>query len=77
MKQLFAASRFEAPPEPPKVPLLILNGMGDRFVSPACSLQLSQKWNLELRRHPLAGHDLPLDDPDWILAQIEAWLSSK
>ena len=74
IRQLYAASRFSAPTRAPGLPLLVLNGMGDRFVSPICSEQLAMKWNLDLRRHPLAGHDLPLDDPDWILSQIEQWM---
>jgi hypothetical protein len=27
-----------------------------------------------LREHPTAGHDLPLDDPDWVIGEIAQWL---
>jgi len=26
-----------------------------------------------LREHPDAGHDLPLDDPQWVITQITQW----
>jgi hypothetical protein len=26
--------------------------------------------------HPTAGHDLPLDAPDWVTEQIRGWLAS-
>jgi pimeloyl-ACP methyl ester carboxylesterase len=27
-----------------------------------------------MKLHPDAGHDLPLDDPEWIIQQIRNWL---
>lgn len=73
LRQLLAAVRFRAPLAPPNVPLLLLASDGDRLVNPACSLALAQAWNLPLHRHPWAGHDLPLDDPDWLAHQVRAW----
>lgn len=70
LRQLWAASRYRAPLSKPAVPMLILNSLNDDLVNPACSATLAQRWQVPLRRHPTAGHDLPLDDGAWVLAQI-------
>lgn len=68
LRQLLAAMRFRAPSAlPHSVPAMIINGAGDRLVSPACSQVLSQAWELPLKAHPQAGHDLPLDAPQWLI----------
>jgi len=42
----------------------------DHFVSSSCSKNLAKSWGCELHIHPWAGHDLPLDDPDWIIEHL-------
>jgi len=74
LRQLWAAARYRAPVRRPAVPIRLLNGAGDRLVHPACSAALAQAWGLPLHRHPEAGHDLPLDDPGWVVAQVLASL---
>ena len=61
--------RFHAPEQAPPVPLLLLAGAGDRLVDPACSRRLARTWQVPLLEHAQAGHDLPLDDPDWVAHQ--------
>lgn len=73
LRQLWAAARYRPPPTPPPVPLLLLASQGDRLVSPQCSRRLASHWNLPLRMHPWAGHDLPLDDPEWVLRELLEW----
>ena len=73
VRQLWAAARYRPPVTPPAVPLLLLASEGDRLVSPRCSLRLASHWNLPLRMHPWAGHDLPLDDPEWVLRELLEW----
>lgn len=73
LRQLVAAARFRAPAERPDVPLLLLAGVGDELVDPVCSRRLAEQWGVELRLHPSAGHDLPLDAADWVIAQVAAW----
>lgn len=73
LRQLWAAARYRPPATPPAVPLLLLASEGDRLVSPQCSRRLASHWNLPLRMHPWAGHDLPLDDPEWILCELLNW----
>lgn len=66
LRQLAAAARFRAPGAAPPVPLLVLVSDADRLVSPRCSAAIASAWNAPLLRHPSAGHDLPLDAPDWL-----------
>ncbi|MEO7641919.1 MAG: alpha/beta hydrolase [Ramlibacter sp.] len=73
LRQLLAAARYRPPVRRPAVPLLVLASAGDRLVSPECSRQLAARWQVPLALHPNAGHDLPLDDPDWVLRQIGGW----
>ncbi len=70
LRQLLAAARYRAPAQRPGVPLLLLNGAGDTLVDPRCSSAVSQAWGVPLRTHPWGGHDLPLDDPDWVVEQL-------
>lgn len=76
LRQLWAAARFKAPASlPASVPVLVLNGGGDRLVDPRCSQSLAIGWGLRLQVHPRAGHDLTLDDGDWALQQIQGWIT--
>lgn len=74
-RQLWAASRFSAPAKI-DVPTLVLVSSADRFTHPECSERLARRLGAPVERHPSAGHDLPLDDPDWIVAQLRKWVSS-
>jgi pimeloyl-ACP methyl ester carboxylesterase len=74
LRQLWAAARYRAPATRPAAPLLVLSSSGDQLVDPRCSQQLAQAWHAPHRVHPDAGHDLPLDDGDWVAAQVAAWL---
>jgi pimeloyl-ACP methyl ester carboxylesterase len=67
VRQLMAAGRFRPPREKPAVNLIVLNGAGDQLVNPACSRALAEAWKLPLEIHPTAGHDLTLDEPEWVL----------
>ncbi len=68
--QVRAALQFRPTQDRPAIPVQMLNSLGDRLVSPICSERWAQAWGAELRTHPWAGHDLPLDDPDWVIEQI-------
>lgn len=76
-RQLWAAARYRPPSAVPAVPVLLLNSLGDRLVSPACSVAIAQHWRLPLKTHPDAGHDLPLDDPEWVIGSVVAWLDAR
>jgi len=71
--QIVAAASYRPGDIKPNQPVLLLNGLGDRLVSPACSEAIHKKWNLELRRRIAAGHDLTLDDGAWVARQLKDW----
>jgi pimeloyl-ACP methyl ester carboxylesterase len=76
-RQLWAASRYAAPREAPAASLLVLAGGADQLVDSRCSQRLAQHWHCAYAKHPKAGHDLPLDDPDWVIGQITQWLAER
>ena len=74
LRQLLVAARFSAPTAPPPAAAtLILASAQDRLVSVACSKALARHWQCDLRIHPRAGHDLPLDDGAWVADQVRSW----
>jgi pimeloyl-[acyl-carrier protein] methyl ester esterase len=73
VQQLKAASSFKPKDSWPSVPTLLLNSAGDHLVDPNCSRAASHKWGLDMNIHPLSGHDIPLDNPEWVLDQITSW----
>ena len=73
LAQIVAASRFSAVSEI-NIPILFLSSGGDQLVNPVCSEKLAQKYKATLKNHPTAGHDLPLDDPQWVSGEISKWL---
>ncbi|MFZ6779369.1 alpha/beta fold hydrolase [Undibacterium sp. Ji83W] len=73
LRQLLAAMRFRAPHYSGKVPLLLLAGEHDKLVNADCSRKLAGRWHCPLHLHPKAGHDLPLDDTDWVIQQVSSW----
>ncbi|WP_065309590.1 alpha/beta fold hydrolase [Janthinobacterium psychrotolerans] len=75
LRQLLSAARFRAPASCPPLPLLVLAGAQDSLVDPACSHQLAQAWRIACETHPEAGHDLPLDQPDWVARTLVRWLA--
>lgn len=73
---MLAAARFSAPAGiPARGRVLLLAGAQDHLVHPDCSAQVARAWGAPLSLHPDAGHDLPLDDPAWVCAQLRDWLS--
>lgn len=73
LRQLYAASRSRLP-SALATKALVLSSQGDELVSPACSDRLADRLGLPIRRHAWAGHDLPLDDPEWVAGQVQSWL---
>lgn len=72
LRQLYAASRFRHA-SAPKVPCLLLSAKQDRLVSANCSHAMAKCWQLEHEQHPSGGHDLPLDEPQWLIQRLRQW----
>jgi pimeloyl-ACP methyl ester carboxylesterase len=73
IRQLYAASRYKPPHQTLRIPALVLASRGDRLTDWRCSRDLAQAWDWPLKVHLKAGHDLPLDDPQWLIAQINTY----
>lgn len=76
LRQLIAAARYRAPTSAPAGPVLLLSSRQDQLVDHRCSQAIAQAWNRPLLTHPDAGHDLPLDDPQWVAQQVRRWLQA-
>lgn len=74
VRQLILASRIRLRMPPPHVPTLLLVSGQDRVVHPDCSKKISKAWGVPMKVHPTAGHDMTLEDPAWVLDQVEQWL---
>jgi len=71
--QLLAASRYRSPPLWSK-PTLVLSSIQDRLVAARAHHAVAFKLRASVISHPQAGHDLPLEDPDWTAKAIKEWL---
>ena len=70
--QTDAALRWKAPASL-HVPSLFLVARKDRLVHPDCSRALARRFAAPLEEHPLAGHDLTTDAPEWVADQCVRW----
>jgi pimeloyl-ACP methyl ester carboxylesterase len=68
-----AAARYRVGALPSGVRCLVLCGRNDLLVNPRCSQRLARHLGATMVEHPSAGHDLPLDDPAWLLEKITKW----
>ena len=71
LRQLAAAARFKARGAP-RCAVLVVSSRGDRLVNPVCSARLARAWGAPHVEHPWAGHDLPHDDPQWLVDTLHA-----
>ncbi len=72
-RQLKAAASYRPSDSVPRQPVLLLNSLGDRLVSPLCSRRIAERYGFFLKTHPWAGHDLVIDDSEWLLNQLKIW----
>ncbi len=70
LKQLTAAAKFRLPGHL-NIPLFVLASKHDRLASSQCSKNIAKHFHAPYIEHPNAGHDLPLDDPQWVLNKLE------
>ena len=74
LRQLLAAARYQASVRAPVAPILLLGSLNDQLVSSQCSQAIAEAWGRPLHLHPFAGHDLPLDDLQWVIDQVLRWV---
>jgi pimeloyl-ACP methyl ester carboxylesterase len=54
-----------------KIKLNVITCHLDKLVDSKCSIVIAEKLNGNLVIHPTAGHDLPLDDSEWLIQALE------
>ena len=60
-------------PERIDVPTLFLASRADRLVDWTCSQRIAERVAAPLEIHESAGHDLPLDEPQWVIDRVRAF----
>jgi pimeloyl-ACP methyl ester carboxylesterase len=76
LRQLWLAGNAKLPSFSQAKPhILCLAGLGDTMVDPQCTKELARAVGAPAAFHPWAGHELTLDDPEWVLEQIRKWLA--
>lgn len=73
-RQITAAARYRPKDIKPKPAILLLTGRCDRFVSPACTDAIHNKWHIQQQNHPWGGHDLTYDDGAWVADRLQDWV---
>lgn len=77
LRQLRAAAAYRDPLRAPlQIPCLVLRSLGDALVHPVCSERLATAWRQKLLTHLEAGHDLPVEDPEWLAEALASWYNS-
>ncbi len=71
LRQLYSAVSFPAPEFDPKTHLIVVRGLGDKLCDPDCSEKLARHYRATLQTHPTAGHDLPVDEPRWLVERLK------
>lgn len=74
LRQLLSAARYRAPAIRPAMPVLVMAGAQDRLVDHRCSQRLARAWQADCLIHRNAGHDLPLDEGEWLAQSVARWL---
>ena len=77
VEQLLFATRAKWLPAPEPNRYFFLGSLNDRMVDSACTIRLMQKLGAHGNFHPDAGHDLSLEEPDWVLEEMFQWLDGK
>ncbi|RYF65375.1 MAG: alpha/beta hydrolase [Comamonadaceae bacterium] len=77
LRQLWAAARYRAPAAAPIERMLLLVSRNDGLVRGECSVAIANAWQRPVVSHPFAGHDLPLDDAQWVVEQVRRWLAEE
>jgi pimeloyl-[acyl-carrier protein] methyl ester esterase len=76
-QQLAAAALFTCPMRV-GIPTLVISSLKDRMVDSRCSKAIAERLSTEaaattpvqIKFHATAGHDIPLDDPEWLVTRL-------
>lgn len=73
-RQLLAVWRYQSSKRRAHPSVLLLAGKADVWMDWRVSAAISRAWGSALRLHPEGGHDLLLDDPQWVARSMAKWL---
>lgn len=76
VNQIRAALSFTPSKKRPQIPVMILAGIGDRLCHYKSSLKLHNIWGGSIHLHETAGHDLPSDDPQWLINKVKKFIEA-
>jgi pimeloyl-[acyl-carrier protein] methyl ester esterase len=72
-RQIIAGTQYRAPKSlMPRI--LVLSALQDHLTHPSCSWDLARRFGSSLVFHDTAGHDLPMDAPEWLVDQVRFWM---
>ena len=74
--QIQAAGGYQGPANAPCERTYLYCSANDQLVSSQCSHAIAKAWGKPLFEHPSAGHDLPMDDGEWLVSSIERALGT-
>lgn len=74
LRQLDLATQVDFT-EVPVAHKLVLTSKADRLVSAECSEIIAKQWSCEIQLHEKAGHDLSMDDANWVIDKIKNSIS--
>ena len=66
LQQIVAASQYLAPIKKPLAQVCLMASKRDRVASHHCTQNLAKYWGIDYHLHPEAGHDIALDEPEWL-----------
>lgn len=75
-RQIKFSAKIKAPARLP-IPLLVMGSTGDKLVNFKCSQDIASYYKARFLLHPNAGHDLTLDDPKWVITQIDHFTKNR
>ena len=70
LRQIRIASKARFQQASP-VTTIFMNSKADRLVHYRCSERIAQEWGSVVETHMHGGHDLTLDDPQWVLKILQ------
>ena len=74
--QLVAAATYSPSKDWQGPPALVIGSKLDRMVSWCCSEAIHSTFGFDHVYHPTAGHDIPIDEPEWLADSIATWLQA-
>ena len=72
-RQIIAGTQYRAP-KTLMARTLVLSALHDHLTHPSCSWDLARRFGSSLVFHDTAGHDLPMDAPEWLVDQVRFWM---